>query len=82
MTVEAGDFISLPRGLEFAHVLFNTGEQDIIYLCMSTMNAPEVVHYPDSGKLGVLEGPEAWRNANTISGFYKPQKADYYEGED
>lgn len=80
--VTSGDFVSLPRGVDYAHDLFNTGEDDLVYLCMSTMNAPEVVRYPDSDKLGVLEGPEGWKSPNTISGFYKPQKADYYEGED
>ena len=45
------------------------------------MNAPEVVHYPDSGKLGVLESARQW-NESSVSGFYKPKKVGYYEGEE
>jgi uncharacterized cupin superfamily protein len=80
-TVMAGDFVLLPKGAEHAHVLINESEEDVVYLCMSTMNAPEVVHYPDSGKLGVLESARQWSGENSVSGFYKYQKAGYYDGE-
>jgi uncharacterized cupin superfamily protein len=81
-TLTAGDFVMLPRGSECAHVLVNSGADDLVYLCVSTMNVPEVVQYPDSGKLGVMEGPEAWKAKNSISGFYRYEKAGYYDGED
>jgi uncharacterized cupin superfamily protein len=80
--VEAGDFVLLPKGAEYAHVLVNDSNEDIVYLCFSTMNAPEVVHYPDSGKLGVMESARQWGGGQSISGFYKYQKAGYYDGED
>jgi uncharacterized cupin superfamily protein len=80
--VAAGDFILLPGGVEHAHILLNDSDADIVYLCVSTMNAPEVVHYPDSGKLGVMESARQWGGENSISGFYKFQKAGYYDGED
>lgn len=81
-SVAAGDFVLLPRGGKFAHVLVNSGREDLLYLCMSTMNAPEVVHYPDSGKLGVMEDSRNWQGKNSISGFYRVEKAGYYDGED
>ena len=81
-SVAAGDFVMLPRGANFAHVLINSGDEDLVYLCMSTMNAPEVVHYPDSGKLGVLEDSRSWQGENSVSGFYRTQKAGYYDGEE
>ncbi len=80
--VEAGDFFLLPKGAAHAHVLVNDSDEEIVYLCMSTMNAPEVVHYPDSGKLGVMESARQWGGENSISGFYKYQKAGYYDGEE
>jgi uncharacterized cupin superfamily protein len=80
--VAAGDFILLPSGVEHAHILLNDSDADIVYLCVSTMNAPEVVHYPDSGKLGVMESARQWGGENSVSGFYKFQKAGYYDGED
>jgi uncharacterized cupin superfamily protein len=72
----------LPSGAEHAHVLINNSDEDIVYLCISTMNAPEVVHYPDSGKLGVMESARKWGGENSVSGFYKYQKAGYYDGEE
>jgi uncharacterized cupin superfamily protein len=80
--VEAGDFILLPKGAEHAHILINDSEDDIVYLCMSTMNTPEVVSYPDSGKLGVMESVRQWGGENSISGFYQVQEAGYYDGEE
>lgn len=80
--VVAGDFVVLPRGAEFAHVLINDGDDELMYLCVSTMNSPEVVHYPDSGKLGVLESSRSWGGENSVSGFYRYQKAGYWDGED
>jgi uncharacterized cupin superfamily protein len=80
--VVAGDFILLPKGAEYAHVLINDGDEDIVYLCLSTMNTPEVVHYPDSDKLGVMESVRQWGGENSISGFYKYEQAGYYDGEE
>ena len=78
----AGDFVLLPRGEKFSHVLVNNGSEDLLYLCISTMNMPEVVHYPDSGKLGVLASPNFWQGEPGISGFYQPNPVDYWDGED
>ena len=80
--VGAGEFVLLAKGAEHAHVLINNGDEDIVYLCISTMNAPEVVYYPDSDKLGVMESPRQWGGKNSVSGFYRYQKAGYYDGED
>ena len=82
VAVAEGDFVMLPRGEHFAHLLVNDGDADLLYLCMSTMNMPEVVHYPDSGKLGVLASNEFWKGEHGISGFYRPNPVDYYDGED
>jgi len=53
--VRPGDYIHLPAGGE-AHQLRNSGEADLDYLCLSTMLAPEIVLYPDSGKAGIFAG--------------------------
>ena len=81
--VEAGDFLMLPRGEKFAHVLVNDGDEPLVYLCLSTMIMPEVVHYPDSGKLGVLGSKDFWASGEAgVSGFYKPNAVGYWDGED
>lgn len=82
-TLVAGDFVTLPRGAGFAHVLVNDSNEDLVYLCMSSMVMPEVVHYPDSGKLGVLGSRDFWSSGEAdVSGFYKPNPVDYWDGED
>ncbi len=50
--VRAGDYIvTPPGGPELAHQLINTGADELVYLSLSTRIAPEVVGYPDSGKI-------------------------------
>jgi len=81
--VGAGDYVWLPRGSKNAHILINDGDEDLLYLCMSTNQMPDVVHYPDSGKIGVLESKNFWAKGEVdISGFYRQQPADYWDGED
>ena len=54
-TLRAGDFIACPAGgKELAHQILNTGTEELRYLAVSTMIYPEVVEYPDSGKLGAM----------------------------
>jgi uncharacterized cupin superfamily protein len=80
--VTAGDYIMLPRGEKNAHILVNDSDADIVYLCISTMLMPEIVHYPDSGKLGVLASKNFWQSEAGISGFYQPNPVGYWDGED
>ncbi|HET9693350.1 MAG TPA: cupin domain-containing protein, partial [Steroidobacteraceae bacterium] len=42
-----------PGGPETAHQLINDGDEDLVYLALSTRLLPEVVGYPDSNKTGV-----------------------------
>lgn len=51
--VKPQDYIvNLPGGPESAHQLINTGEEDLVFLAISTSRVPEIVGYPDSGKTG------------------------------
>jgi uncharacterized cupin superfamily protein len=48
-----GDFIANPPGgPDTAHQIINTGKEELRYLAVSTMIVPELVEYPDSGKIG------------------------------
>ena len=52
--VRAGDLIAAPPGdASTAHQLENTSAAPLRYLTFSTKLEPEVVDYPDSGKIGV-----------------------------
>lgn len=46
-----------PGSSEHAHQLINTGDVDLVYLAISTLQVPEVVGYPDSRKTGVAVAP-------------------------
>ncbi|MGH9870496.1 MAG: cupin domain-containing protein [Candidatus Polarisedimenticolia bacterium] len=82
--IKAGDFISLPAGRDSAHQIFNDSPAPLRYLAVSTMELPEVVEYPDSGKLGLTAGTSGGRApaADSLRHFFIVGDAvDYYEGE-
>lgn len=67
--IRAGDFIAAPAGgVETAHQIINDSDQLLTYLCVSTMIEPEVVQYPDSGKLGAIAGAAPRRAGRRASG--------------
>jgi uncharacterized cupin superfamily protein len=76
--LEEGDVVSFPVGEQGGHQLVNDGEATARMLAVSTQR-PDVVVYPDSGKLGAFERrPEG-------GGLYKlfrlDDEVDYWEGE-
>jgi len=79
-----GDFVLLPRGSDYSHVLINDKQEVLLYLCMSTMNMTDVVFYPDSDKLGVLERKfwDGKTGAGKVGGMYQRQIAGYWDGEE
>lgn len=57
--IRAGDVIACPPGdAATAHQIVNTGAQSLRYLAVSTMQSPEVVEYPDTGRQAVLVAEE------------------------
>jgi uncharacterized cupin superfamily protein len=82
--IRQGDFISLPPGRDAAHQIVNDSQAPLKYLAVSTMVLPEVVEYPDSGKIGVVAGAQGGRAAtpDAIRHFTRVKDAvDYWEGE-
>ncbi|MBI4082140.1 MAG: cupin domain-containing protein [Candidatus Lambdaproteobacteria bacterium] len=89
IAIGPGDYIALPpAGDGVAHYLTGAGLEPIEYLCLSTMLSPEIVEYPDSGKVGL-------RNSRTVSTgvgtgasqvlirhlFRTKDETSYYDGE-
>ena len=50
LPVRAGDVVFTPPGPEYPHQIINTSDAPLKYLSISTMEAPEICEYPDSGK--------------------------------
>ena len=51
LAVQAGDVVFVPPGPEYPHQMINTSDAPLKYLSISTKDQPEVVEYPDSGKV-------------------------------
>jgi uncharacterized cupin superfamily protein len=83
--VKAGDVIACPAGGEAtAHQLINTGSTEMRYLAISTMIAPEVCEYPDSGKFTIMSGsaPGGDKKARRLMYAGRAQNSlDYWDGE-
>lgn len=74
--IKQGDFIVCPHSEKSAHKIINTSESEILkYIDFDTTNSPDVIHYPDSGKVGIVVH-------NKSADFFRiKEKVDYYNGE-
>ncbi len=84
--IRAGDFIACPPGgPETAHQIINTSETlTLRYLAVSTMQSPDLFHYPDSGKTGASHILERDENGYPIALRIRNRtehNLDYWEGE-
>jgi uncharacterized cupin superfamily protein len=82
--IRKGDFISLPPGRDSAHQIINDSSAALRYLAVSTKESPEVVEYPDSGKLGIFAGTAAGRtlSPDSIRHIARVRDGvDYWDGE-
>lgn len=83
--IEPGDYVALPAGDDGAHRVSNPGEEPLRYLAISTMRDPDVLVYPDSGKVGVYAGspPGGDAEERVVSAYFHEDDAvDYWEGEE
>jgi uncharacterized cupin superfamily protein len=83
-TIRTGDFISLPPGKDSAHQIVNDSKAPLRYLAVSTLLTPELVEYPDSGKIAVSFGKGGGRPPTPDSVRLVMRVADavdYWEGE-
>ncbi|MFQ5766400.1 MAG: cupin domain-containing protein [Acidobacteriota bacterium] len=84
-SIRQGDFISLPPGRASAHQIINDSKAALRYLAVSTMESPEVVEYPESGKLGVFAGKPPGKAPSDDSLRHFARTGDgvgYWDGED
>lgn len=55
--LRAGDLVTAPAGSgETAHQIINDSDSPLKYLALSTMLDPDVIEYPETGKIGVVAG--------------------------
>jgi uncharacterized cupin superfamily protein len=53
--IDRGDVVRFPAGADGAHQIHNDGETPARFLAVSTHGQPDVVIYPDEGKLNAAE---------------------------
>jgi uncharacterized cupin superfamily protein len=82
--IRKGDFISLPPGKASAHQIVNDSKAPLRYLAVSTSELPEVVDYPDSGKVVCTAGAYPWEPPNEDAIRFVgrlSESLDYWDGE-
>ncbi len=81
--LEPGELVACPTGRSGAHRLDNRTDEPVQVLIMSTMIAPELAEYPDSGKIWTKSSPPGGEvgpdDVGLIARF--EDKVDYFEGE-
>jgi len=70
LDVGPGDCVLAPPGL--AHDLSNPGDTDLDYFLVADNPPVDICHYPDSGKWGFTPPRK----------IFRPQEADYFDGEE
>jgi uncharacterized cupin superfamily protein len=79
-----GELVACPAGRRGAHRLDNRTDEPARFLVVSTMNAPEVNEYPDTGKIWVRDyapGRVAGDSSELDTVVRADATVDYLEGE-
>ena len=71
-----GDTVCFPRGPAGAHQVSNRSDAPVRVLILSTMIAPELVEYPDSGKVGARDA-----KGKRLLMIRPGEQLDYWDGE-
>ncbi len=79
--LEPGEVIAFPTGARGAHQIINRADDTARFLIVSEMAAPEVVVYPDSGKIGARDTPPGGDPGEVAGYFFADDSVDYFEGE-
>jgi len=77
--LEEGEVISFQPGETGAHQVLNQTSATVRFLSISTSGEPDIVIYPDSGKLGAFERRPDGTGLNVM--FRLSDEVDYYDGE-
>ncbi len=80
-TLAPGEVVAFARGEAGVHQILNRSEQPTRFLIVSEMNAPEIVVYPDSGKIFARDAPPGGEAVSDGGSFFVADAVDYFEGE-
>jgi uncharacterized cupin superfamily protein len=79
--LEPGDAVHFPTGPDGAHQIVNRTEEPARYVVAAAHASPEIVEYPDSGKLASMSRGESQRGGPLWTIHRLGDAADYFDGE-
>jgi uncharacterized cupin superfamily protein len=79
--LEEGEVVAFPRGERGAHQVVNRSAGPVRMLMLSEMVGPDVVSYPDSGKVAARERAPGSPEPGRWETFRSADAVDYFEGE-
>jgi uncharacterized cupin superfamily protein len=74
-----GEVVAFLRGEQGAHQLVNRTEESVRFLAFSTSGDPDIVVYPDSGKVGAFQRLPDGGGLRAM--FRSSDAVDYHDGE-
>lgn len=77
--LDEGEVVAFPRGEAGAHQIVNRTAETVRFLAISTNGDPDIVLYPDSGKVGAAERLPSGGGFRKL--FRLEDEVDYYDGE-
>jgi len=80
--LEPGEVVAFPAGTDGAHQVQNRDDEEARVIVVSTMIAPEVTLYPDSGKLMAATRAPGAAGEGLVESYRRDDAADYWEGEE
>ena len=82
-TLNRDDAVLFPIGRAGAHQVINRTEQNARFMIVSTMVAPDITEFPDTGKVGIFAGAAPGEGSSgALKAFLKGDaEVDYFENE-
>jgi uncharacterized cupin superfamily protein len=80
--LQPGDAVPFPAGKDGAHQLYNGTDTPARYLIAARHVTPEVVEYPDSGKLAAMSYGESQRGGPLATWHRFDDAVDFFDGEE
>ncbi len=76
-----GEVVHFPRGPEGAHQLLNRSDATARYVVAASQGSPEIIEYPDSGKIAAMSRTETTAGGPLFSIHRLADEVDYFDGE-
>jgi uncharacterized cupin superfamily protein len=70
-----------PRGAEGAHQVWNDGDTTVRFVVAAANTTPEVVEYPDSGKVAAMAKTASQQGTSLWTMHFLETATGYWDGE-